>query len=109
MTDNKVWKTFLAGDKNAISEIFLEYYDDLFRYGFKLSSDSGLVEDSIQELFLKLWVPTQPEGEIIDECWDIITSADNFDATFISTKNLLFPIPQGETSANPNVTQNEGY
>lgn len=55
MADNLVWKAFLAGDKKALSEIFLEYYDDLFRYGFKLTSDKNLVEDVIQELFLKLW------------------------------------------------------
>lgn len=55
------------------------------------------------------WVAAQPEGEVIEDCWGIVTSADNFDATFASEKNLLFPIPQGETSANPNVTQNDGY
>lgn len=55
------------------------------------------------------WVAVQPEGSVIDECWDIITDPANFDASFISEKNLLFPIPVGETSANPNVSQNAGY
>lgn len=55
MADNLVWQAFLAGDKIALSEMFLRFYDGLFRYGFRLTSDRGLVEDAIQELFLKLW------------------------------------------------------
>lgn len=55
MADNLVWQAFLAGDKIALSEIFLKFYDGLYRYGFRLSSDRNLVEDAIQELFLKLW------------------------------------------------------
>lgn len=55
------------------------------------------------------WVPTQPENEIIEDCWGIITNVENFDPSFGSDKKLLFPIPQDETSTNSNVTQNDGY
>jgi hypothetical protein len=58
---------------------------------------------------INTWVATQPANSVIDNCWDITTDAANFDASFISTKKLLFPIPQGETSSNPKVTQNAGY
>jgi RNA polymerase sigma factor (sigma-70 family) len=50
-----LWLHFLEGDKNALSEIFLKFHDDLFRYGVKLAGDENLVKDSIQDLFLKLW------------------------------------------------------
>jgi RNA polymerase sigma factor (sigma-70 family) len=50
-----LWLHFLEGDKNAMSEIFLQFHDDLFRYGVKLAGDENLVKDSIQDLFLKLW------------------------------------------------------
>lgn len=50
-----LWLSFLQGDKAALSEIFLEYHDDLFRYGLKLSGNENLVKDAIQDLFLKLW------------------------------------------------------
>ena len=50
-----LWQNFLQGDKEALSGIFLNFHDDLFRYGFKLSGNENLVKDAIQDLFLKLW------------------------------------------------------
>jgi len=56
MTKNQnLWNNFLQGDKSAFSEIFLTFYDDLLRYGRKLSGDQDMVQDCIQDLFLKLW------------------------------------------------------
>jgi RNA polymerase sigma factor (sigma-70 family) len=51
----KCWQDFLSGDKKALSDIFLQYHDALFRYGMKLSGSESLVKDCIQDLFLKLW------------------------------------------------------
>ncbi len=50
-----LWLNFLQGDKAALSEIFLQYHDDLYRYGVKLAGNENLVKDAIQDLFLKLW------------------------------------------------------
>jgi RNA polymerase sigma factor (sigma-70 family) len=50
-----LWQNFLQGDKEALSGIFLDVHDDLFRYGIKLSGNENLVKDAIQDLFLKLW------------------------------------------------------
>lgn len=59
---------------------------------------------------ISTWVATQPStGSVLENCWGIVTDAANFDATFLSSKNLLFPIPLGETSSNTSVTQNPGY
>lgn len=55
MDDKSKWYLFLQGDKTALSEIFLNHYDDLYNYGFKLFGNADIVEDSIQDLFLKLW------------------------------------------------------
>jgi RNA polymerase sigma factor (sigma-70 family) len=55
MTDAAKWQLFLNSDKNALSEIFLSHYDDLFNYGMKLAANADVVEDAIQDLFLKLW------------------------------------------------------
>jgi RNA polymerase sigma factor (sigma-70 family) len=49
------WSLFLKGDKHAFSEIYLSCHDDLFRYGIKLTRDPEMVNDCIQNLFLKLW------------------------------------------------------
>ena len=53
--DQPLWQSFLQGDKTALSEIFLQFHDDLFRYGLKLAGNENLVKDAIQDLFLKLW------------------------------------------------------
>lgn len=55
MTESHKWLLFLKGDKNALAEIFLAFYDDLFNYGMKLSPNPDLIKDCIQDLFLKLW------------------------------------------------------
>ncbi len=55
MSDSIEWQKFQSGDKDALSGIFLSYHDDLFRYGLKLSGNQDVVEDCIQDLFLKLW------------------------------------------------------
>jgi len=55
MMDSLTWSAFIGGDKEALSSIFITYHDDLFRYGFKLTGDEELVNDCIQNLFLKLW------------------------------------------------------
>lgn len=55
MSDSIEWQKFQNGDKDVLSGIFLSYHDDLFRYGLKLSGNQDIVEDCIQDLFLKLW------------------------------------------------------
>ena len=53
--DEELWRDFLSGDKEAISDIFLKYYGDLYRYGFKINPCDEAVRDSIQDLFFRLW------------------------------------------------------
>jgi RNA polymerase sigma factor (sigma-70 family) len=55
MNDQERWNRFLEGDQDALSRIFINYHDDLFNYGMKLVSDTDIVKDAIQDLFLKLW------------------------------------------------------
>jgi RNA polymerase sigma factor (sigma-70 family) len=56
MKENQLlWQNFLKGNKEALSAIFMLVHDDLYRYGLKLSGNVNLVEDSIQDLFLRLW------------------------------------------------------
>ncbi|HYW96019.1 MAG TPA: RNA polymerase sigma factor [Bacteroidales bacterium] len=55
MDDTKLWKDFVSGNRKAFSAIFLDHYDTLFSYGVKLCGDKDMVQDCIQDLFLKLW------------------------------------------------------
>lgn len=53
--DASLWNDFRAGNKQVFERIFLAHYDDLFRYGMRLSGDEEVVKDCIQNLFQRLW------------------------------------------------------
>lgn len=55
LSDVELWNSFLRGDKEAISELFVRYHPDLYRYGLKINHNEEAVHDGIQELFLRLW------------------------------------------------------
>lgn len=53
--DEDHWRDFLSGDRKAVSQLFVKYYGDLYRYGFKINPCDAEVRDCIQELFFQLW------------------------------------------------------
>lgn len=62
--DAKLWNQFKLGEEAAFTEIFRKYYPALFNYGCRITVNTNLVEDSIQELFLEIW-NTQGKADII--------------------------------------------
>lgn len=56
MTDDKdIWDAFRSGDESSLQLIFDNYYTPLFNYGHKFTPDDHLIEDTLQDLFVKLW------------------------------------------------------
>lgn len=53
--DLVLWNHFRDGDTESFVKIFKNYYSQLFNYGSKITADTSLVEDSIQDLFMDLW------------------------------------------------------
>lgn len=51
-----IWKNFQAGDKEAFAFLYNLYVDVMFSYGTKISNSSDMVKDSIQEVFLDLYL-----------------------------------------------------
>lgn len=49
------WSRFKSGDKDAFQLIYDHFFERLFQYGCKLIGNTELVEDCIQELFLKIY------------------------------------------------------
>lgn len=49
------WRRFIAGDKDAYSWIYKVYIQILFQYGKRFTSDTELIKDCIQEVFIKLY------------------------------------------------------
>ncbi len=54
-SDSQLWAHFKQGDKEAFSWIYEMNVDALFAYGSRISADSDLVKDSVQEVFLLLY------------------------------------------------------
>jgi RNA polymerase sigma factor (sigma-70 family) len=60
------WQSFKNGDVEALESIYLQYFDTLCLYGQQFADgDSSLVEDCLQDLFMKLY--TNPnKGNLSD-------------------------------------------
>ncbi|HVU57746.1 MAG TPA: sigma-70 family RNA polymerase sigma factor [Puia sp.] len=51
----RLWESFRKGDKEAFATLFREHYNTLYKFGNKFTTDTELLEDCIQELFVELW------------------------------------------------------
>jgi len=58
------WQEAIEGDKKAFSNIHKELFNGLYYYAVKLLGDSNLANDTLQELFIKLWVKRKSIGEL---------------------------------------------
>ncbi|MBD2757193.1 RNA polymerase sigma factor [Spirosoma sp. BT704] len=54
-TDQQLWQGLCEGDDAALTAIFDRYHVTLYNYGRKLSSDSDLIKDAVQEVFIDIW------------------------------------------------------
>lgn len=54
LSDHEIWEKFREGDKSAFIHIYKTYFNNLYQYGSQFTSDAGLVEDAIQDLFIYL-------------------------------------------------------
>ena len=53
--DDSLWQAIANSDLEALSYAYKRYYNGLYFYGLKSVQKISLIEDSIQDLFLKLW------------------------------------------------------
>ena len=50
----EIWEKFKAGDKSALTEVYLQNFNSMFQYGIKFKDDPDFIKDCIQEVFYKL-------------------------------------------------------
>ncbi|SDG12391.1 RNA polymerase sigma-70 factor, ECF subfamily [Dyadobacter soli] len=53
--DHDLWQRIRLGDEQAFTAIFEKYHRTLYNYGSKLSTNSSLVEDAVQDVFIDIW------------------------------------------------------
>jgi RNA polymerase sigma factor (sigma-70 family) len=51
-----IWSRFVTGDQEAFAVLYNLHIDHLYHYGSKLCNDDEAVKDSLQELFLELFL-----------------------------------------------------
>ncbi len=50
-----LWHSLKNGDRDALAQLFTAYYPLLIKYGSKVCTDRGMLEDCIQDLFAEIW------------------------------------------------------
>lgn len=62
--DLEQWKALTSRDKSALAYFFKKYYSLFFNYGLKICNDEQIIEDCIQDLFIKVWNRKKPFPEV---------------------------------------------
>lgn len=55
LSDSTLWNQLRAGDEEAFSLLFERYYSPLVNYGKTLMSESDIVKDCVQDVFVNIW------------------------------------------------------
>ena len=75
-----VWHSFKQGDWNAYTLLYNTYFDPLNNYGYKFCRDADLIEDTIHDLFVRLWTTKEKLSNPV--------SVKNY--VFKAFRNILF-------------------
>lgn len=54
LSDSEIWDQFCLGVESAFEYIYTSNFDRLYNYGCQFTTNTSLVEDAIQELFIDL-------------------------------------------------------
>ena len=55
MSDIALWNAFREGSKPAFAEIYQAHSAVLYQFGLLITSDKGLISDTLQDMFVRLW------------------------------------------------------
>lgn len=89
-SEQSIWDKFLGGDDNAYSYIYEHYSEALYSYGMHFTMDKALVEDCIQDVFIKIYQNRKH-----------LQSTDNIKLyLFIALKNKLFNVFRKDVTYN---------
>lgn len=83
----QLWSKVLQDDMQSLEKIYKKYYSDLFLYARKLSNDSNIAVDAVQDTFLYLWQHRKKIGLIHSLKSYLIRSVRNSCLLLIKNKN----------------------
>jgi RNA polymerase sigma factor (sigma-70 family) len=53
--DHQQWRLLQSGDMNGLNYFYKKYVQLIFNYGLKFTREDDLIDDSIQDLFIRIW------------------------------------------------------
>lgn len=65
LSDVDLWKQLKQGNHRAFETLYRAHYPSLFRFALRFYPDHTLVEQSIQELFVRLWEHRSQLSEVL--------------------------------------------
>lgn len=89
-SDKKIWDDFRKGESYALSHIYYQNAQLLFRYGKKFSKDDEIIKDSIQDLFFDLIQTRSKLGETDNINFYLLCSFRRKLLRNIQKQNLIF-------------------
>lgn len=54
-SEEQLWHAFKQGDRTAFESIYRTHVQDLVNYGYRVTNNRTVIEDSIHDLFVELW------------------------------------------------------
>ncbi len=64
MNIRKIWGCMKSGSEKSFSDIFVLMYPFLYQYGIKIYNHPSLVNDSIQDVFVRIWEKRKTLGDV---------------------------------------------
>jgi RNA polymerase sigma factor (sigma-70 family) len=53
--EKNIWINLKAGEVSSLKDLYDEYYQTLYNFGRRMTTDILLIEDAIQDTFLAIW------------------------------------------------------
>lgn len=78
------------GNPDAFEKVYSHFALDLFRYGYRITSDSELVQDTIQDIFLHIWKKRHDLKEVASPRFYLYRSLRNKLIRFSETNRFVF-------------------
>ncbi len=100
LTDKFLWKALKEGDINAFSVLFESYYPDLHSYGLKISKNTALTEDTLQDFFLYVFEQIR-YALILGASWKSIEKTLKGSKINLSTKKIMEVMKRKPSLTNP--------
>lgn len=96
--NKETWADIESGNKEAYSEAYIFFYKKLFNYGKKITDDTAMIEDTIDEVFIMIWINRKNLHSILSPQAYIFSSfRNNICKKIKSLKKIQFSEAEQET------------